>query len=570
MLVLLQNLNHTLKQIFVTIIVGFAIGLLMAVVSNLFVMGIAFLTQMREAAGGPHLTVSGRDYVITPIITLLLAASLIIFIRKRFGLTRFYGPADSIYAAHRTDNELDVKAGMGSTLAAFVAAGGGASVGQYGPLVHFGATLGSYFRRMTHVGLSSDVFIGCGVAGAIAAGFNAPLAGLVFALEAVIRHFSLRAVAPITISSITAAAASQAFLGDRYLFRVEAPDIDLMTMLPPTFLAGVVFGFIAVAYMFAIRNTTRLTALSGLTMVQSTLIGALVCGSIGVFYPEVLGLGSQTVNAMLAGSVPVEQLLILAFVKILVTAICLGTGLFGGVFSPAIFIGAAIGGALTLIFAGYGGGALALVLTVTGMGAVVAPVIGAPIAAILVILEFTQSYDMALLGMIGVVTACLVSYIFYGASFFDRQLRDRGLDLHKGRGYLELMETPLIQFAHQDYSAFSPRSKVKTVAAAMAKAGRVEAYVVDGDQTYLGKLNYLQLVAAPDGTPVGTLADEQALSIKADASLLQAIEAAGTFVGESIPVIDRETNKLKGIVTEGDLFSAYLDLQDRVTDIEGK
>ena len=94
----------------------------------------------------------------------------ILLVRHFFSIDRWHGPADSIYAAHRTDNELDVKKGFGSTIAAFISAGSGASVGQYGPLVHFGATVGSYVRTLTKGSISADVFIGCGVAGAISAG----------------------------------------------------------------------------------------------------------------------------------------------------------------------------------------------------------------------------------------------------------------------------------------------------------------------------------------------------------------------------------------------------------------
>ena len=107
--------------------------------------------------------------------------------------------ADSIFGAHHLDNEIDVKAGVGSTVGAFVSIAGGASVGQYGPLVHFGATIGTFLRQF--IGkfqsdgkeiIGTDIFIGCGVAAAIAAGFQAPIAGIIFAHEAVLRHFSFR------------------------------------------------------------------------------------------------------------------------------------------------------------------------------------------------------------------------------------------------------------------------------------------------------------------------------------------------------------------------------------------
>ena len=124
--------------------------------------------------------------------------------RRLANIEGWQTPADSIYAAHMPDSHLDHKKGFASTLAAFISASGGASVGQYGPLVHFGGLMGSLFRRVTGGIFSMDVFIGCGVAGAISAGFGAPIAGIVFAHEAIIKHFSLRAIAPIAISSITA------------------------------------------------------------------------------------------------------------------------------------------------------------------------------------------------------------------------------------------------------------------------------------------------------------------------------------------------------------------------------
>ena len=135
-------------------------------------------------------------------------------VRRLFDISRWHGPADSIFGAHRLDNEIDVKAGIGSTLAAFISLAGGASVGQYGPLVHFGATVGTYIRQVFgNKAIGTDVFIGCGVAAAIAAGFHAPIAGIVFAHEAVLRHFSFRALTPIAISSITSVWFSTAIFG---------------------------------------------------------------------------------------------------------------------------------------------------------------------------------------------------------------------------------------------------------------------------------------------------------------------------------------------------------------------
>ena len=183
--------------------VGLGFGLVMSLVSNGFVAGVLWLTSLRERQLASWLGLDPTMAAMLPLICLLVAAFLILQVRRLFGIARWHGPADSIFAAHRTDNELDIRSGFGSTIAALISAGGGASVGQYGPLVHFGATMGSAFRTLTGGRLTTDVFIGCGVAGAIAAGFNAPIAGVVFAHEAILRHFSMRAIAPIAIASIS-------------------------------------------------------------------------------------------------------------------------------------------------------------------------------------------------------------------------------------------------------------------------------------------------------------------------------------------------------------------------------
>ena len=162
----------------------------------------------------------------------------------------WHGPADSIFAAHRTDNDLDVRAGLGSTLAAFISASGGASVGQYGPLVHFGATVGSILRRMTGDRMTTDVFIGCGVAGAIAAGFNAPIAGIVFAHEAILRHFSMRAIVPISIASLSSVWFSEQLFGASTLFSLSDATIDYSVLFPVALICGCCLGSSLLALCF--------------------------------------------------------------------------------------------------------------------------------------------------------------------------------------------------------------------------------------------------------------------------------------------------------------------------------
>ena len=188
----------------------------------------------------------------------------------------------------------------------------------------------------------------------------------------------------------------------------------------------------------------------------------------------------------------------------------------------------------------------------------------------IIILELTMSYEISVIALITVVMSGMVANILYGTSFFDRQLLDRGIDIIRGRGHLKMMETPISSFWQQDFVKLAPTRQVKAAIISMKKMGQTEAYVVARNNHYVGKVNIMDLLEAKPDDALGNYVDQNALSIKADASLLQCIEAASSFVGESIPIVDRDKQELKGVVTEGDLFTAYLDLQNTVTDIEKK
>ncbi|XDZ64937.1 chloride channel protein [Alphaproteobacteria bacterium LSUCC0684] len=546
--------------------IGVAFGIMMAIVTNGFVLGVRSLTSIRENMGFLDFTLGGAELSLAPLLAILIAAMAILVIRKVFGITRWHGPADSIYAAHRTDNELDVKAGMGSTLAAFVSASGGASVGQYGPLVHFGATIGSFLRQVTGNRLTTDIFIGCGVAGAIAAGFNAPIAGVVFAHEAILRHFSVRAVTPIAIASITSAGISKWIFSDSHAFAV-VPPISLVETLPVALVAGPVFGIIAVLYMMAIRRSAQLAGRSGYSPAVLLLIAAVLTGLVGMVLPEILGLGTGAVLDMLNMKLALAMLLVIMVAKTVMTALCIGFGLFGGLFSPALFVGAAAGGSLHQLLGAIGITAGGPVMVVCGMAAVAGAVIGAPVSAILIMLEMTMSYNYALASMLSVVTAALISQYLYGHSFFDRQLLDRGIDIAQGRGHLEMMELSVETIVDREFLAARPDETKDAILPRMIEQGVSEGYVIDGSR-YGGKFTLKQLIPLSGGERIASVADLEAISIKHDASLMQAIEIASDFVGESIPVLNRETGEMIGIVTEGDIFQLYLKTQYTIMDLE--
>ena len=199
-----QSTREVLLDMASQLLLAVVVGLVMAVVANAFVEGARWFFNTSQTENLLSMEVVGQRYNLDIFLTLAAAAVLIFLVRRTLGITQWSGPADSIYAVQQNREPLNIRVGMGSTLAAFIAASGGGSVGQYGPLVHFGATMTEVLLKYIRIKIDRRVFIACGVAGAISAGFNAPIAGVLFAHEALLRRISVGAIGPIAVTSIVA------------------------------------------------------------------------------------------------------------------------------------------------------------------------------------------------------------------------------------------------------------------------------------------------------------------------------------------------------------------------------
>ena len=303
------------------------------------------------------------------------------------------------------------------------------------------------------------------------------------------------------------------------------------------------------------------------------MVAAVVTGTAGMFVPEALGLGSGPLAVILDGGYGTVFLAVLLATKLCLTAVCIGFGLFGGVFSPALFVGAAAGamaGRLVAMVLGAGavGAGISVALPICGMAAVASAVIGAPIAGVVIILEMTMNYQFALAAMISVVVCLMVSDALFGHSFFDRQLLDRGIDVSQGRGHIEMMESPVLDIVSREFVRVDASSDIEAAIHQLARNNAADGYFLDDGGLFRGKVTLPALVEAGSNAKLSTLVQTDPISIKHDASLQQAIEIASGFVGESIPVIDRDSGRMHGIVTEADLFNLYLSLQSRIADLE--
>lgn len=548
--------------------IGAAIGVIVSVIVGGFVYLVQF-AQNIDFFGDARLIQLGAVVLDIKIcVFIILAAFSILLLRKLFSIFKWNGPADSIYAAHQNTDELDIKTGVASTIAALFSAAGYASVGQYGPLVHFGATSGMAAKKLLNLRIGTDVVIGCGVAAAISSGFAAPIAGVIFAHEAILRHYSPSAMAPIATSAIMAAAL------ERYFFNIPNP-LEIVEVGPtlvsaflPVAIAGVVFGLVAIIFMHSLRYFASLNGRLNRPVYQTIFVAVLAVIMVSLFIPEALGLGTEALASILNTQGSLVFLLTLLLVKIVITSLCLGFGFFGGIFSPSLLIGAATGAVLAKCFALLGLPGLGMALALAGMASVAACVIGAPLATIFIVLELTLSYEFTLITLLAVIVSQVISSNLFGNSFFDRQLLDRGIDLRFGRGKFRLSQARVVERAHNDFVSTPSNSTVATVITQLSQAGQTEAYCLSQEGNLEGKLSIIHLIDADTDQEVQEIMDRTPLRLKSDQNMLEAIEVASGFVGETIPVIEEPSGKMIGVVSESNLFSAYLDIQEQVQDVE--
>ena len=315
------------------------------------------------------------------------------------------------------------------------------------------------------------------------------------------------------------------------------------------------------------RNTAS-CAKTGFSPLILTLVAAIICGAVAIFVPEILGSGVPEINLIFDGGYALEFLFLLFVLKLLATSLCIGFGLFGGVFSPAAMIGTAAGGFVGKFLASVGVVTVPQLLPVAGFAAVTAAVVGAPISVVLVVFELTQSYDFAVAAMLAAVIATFFTSLVFGHSFFDEQLRRRGVDLSRGRSDLELQSQLIVSVVSNDFIALLSDAKTKDAIEKLVKAKKSEGYCIDADNRFLGKYTLPELLSAPKQAKLSECLVTDPVVLNHDASVLQAMEVASNFVGETIPVIQNENNTIVGVVSEADIFDAYLATQSRVRDLE--
>jgi CIC family chloride channel protein len=370
--------------------------------------------------------------VLTPAVGGLIVGMIIV----RFAAeAKGHGVPEVMEAVALRGGRIRPRVVLAKLVASGVSIASGGSVGREGPIVQIGSAIASSVGQWLRVGeRRMRTLVGCGAAAGIAATFNAPVAGALFAVEIILGDFGVTQFSPIVISSVTATVVSRHFLGDFPAFEVPAYHLVSANELFAYGALGIIAGLVALVFVRTLYRAEDLFDKLTLPAVLKPAIGGVLIGIIAIRFPEIFGVGYEAINEALTGDLGWNLLLTLVVVKIVAVSLTIGSGGSGGIFAPSLFIGAMVGGAVGTVvhslWPGMSGspGAYALV----GMGAVVAAGTHAPITAIVMIFELTGDYKIILPLMISTIIATLLATRLQKASIYTLKLLRRGVDIRGG------------------------------------------------------------------------------------------------------------------------------------------
>ena len=471
----------------------------------------------------------------------------------------FQGLADTIVAA-RCGRYLTLKDGLLSSLAALASFGGGASVGLYGPIAHLGGLLSNFSKRV----LAPDVGAACGVAAAIAAVFNAPITGLIFAQEVVLRRYSLRTFTPLAISSVVGYAISAGLLERPAFLQIGGmAEIKPWTVLLFA-LQGILFGAVAAFYTHAIFAVNRLS--SSVSLLWRLSIAGAITGVLTLMTPQIAGSGRELLVLTVDGFFGDWQTVTaLTGVKIVATVLCLGVGFAGGIVSPTLVIGALLG----FLFGTFIEGVPIFVSVVCGMMALTAPVIGAPLAGVLFVLELSGNYSISIAAAVSIAISTYTAARLGGGSFYDRQLQEQGVDITVSKEMMLMEGQSVGAWAVGNFVSLPDTETAKSAECAMIEKQADECFIIDADECYIGSLRlpvaaHMAAIGKGDAL-LAELAESPQEFLYADENLAAAMKKIAEFSDGWVAVLRRDGTLIGGL-SEIIIMRAYFAAVQKLRD----
>jgi chloride channel protein, CIC family len=452
---------------------------------------------------------------LAPVIGGMVVGALLLLAERTGALSevRAQSVAEVIEARAVGKGNIGFWPGLYTAIITIVSLGSGASAGREGPAVHLGAALASLVSRTLNLGArNARTLLACGVAGAVAASFNAPLAGLLFALEVVLGHYALRVIAPTAVAATAGAIVTRSFLGSQPAFDLPpVPEANLIDF-PAAILLGLLCAILAIVFVTLMvkgpYHVQKLATRLGLPFWALPPIGGVLIGALGIAFPQVLGVGYEATSTALHGGYGLSLLLFLIAAKLVATMITLSFRFGGGMFSPSIYLGAMMGAAFGALAGALMGDSVVAMefFAIVGMGALSGAVLGAPISTTLIVFELTQSYEASVAVLLSVSLATVLTQALTRGNVFQKQIELRGLVLREGPQRLILQTVRVRDF-------MTPISRIKKE----ISIGDAVLYADDTLGKALGLLKAENLEGAPvksrfgDQKVIGYISREDAL-----------------------------------------------------------
>ncbi|MCB0291507.1 MAG: chloride channel protein [Calditrichaeota bacterium] len=532
-----------------------------------------FLWGVKEFPPEHMRTIPVYMKILIPTIGAILVGAMVYYFSRE---SKGHGVPEVMSAIALRNGVIRPRVAVVKLLSSSLYIGSGGSVGREGPVIQIGASVGSALGQFLRVNPQRlKIFVACGAAAGIAAAFNAPIAGALFAVEVILGDFAVAQFSPIVISSVVATVVSRSLVGDFPAFQV--PSYSLVSPIELLFygVLGLLAGLAALAYTKTLYAFEDFFDELKMHDILKTGIGGMLIGFLGIWVPQIFGVGYHAMDSALHGSMESPFgpgtlwmfMLILVFIKILATSISLGSGGSGGVFAPSLFVGTMCGGffgeVVHLFFPAVSAnpGAYALV----GMGAVVAGTTHAPITAILIIFEMTKDYKIILPLMITCVIATLLTMKLQKESIYTLKLVRRGIDLYRGREINVLRSLPVREVMQNDPVVIDAGTPFAELVKLFLQSRHSEFFVLDNHQRFAGRISlgdvrrlmqeeqYLaDIVVAHD------LVNPNVATIHPEDSLDQVMRIFGRYAVEELPVVDSlNPDRVIGVVFYKDVIEAY-------------
>ena len=482
---------------------------------------------------------------------------------------------------------LSAKKGIAKGVASAVCIGTGMSLGRVGPMVVISSTVGSEIGQRTGKTVDETrTIVGCGAASAITTAFNAPLGGVLFAIELILAELRTKSFIPIVVAAVIATTVGRSLTGDVAAFdSIPSYKLGSPVEYPFYIILGLITGFAASIFIKLLSLVeVNIEKLDIIPVPMRTCLGGLFVGIIALSFPHILGNGFDVTSDLISldsengelikgdsfDKIDIESsisgliifIISIMALKIIATSVSIGSGGSGGIFTPSLFIGAAIGAGMGLVLydmdiIGHPG-AFALV----GMAAFVASTTRATLTAIVLLFEMTASYEIILPLMLSCVVADAVCYVFSENSIYTSKLARRGINIDLGAGQ-DLMRMIRVKEAMSDeVMTIKPDKPLEIALQMIEDTGHMSLPVVNDNGKLYGIITWTDIHTAALNherhLTVGDYCVTDLITVNPEDTLDRALDCLGAREISHLPVVNkRQKDTLIGIITKGDIIKAY-------------